>query len=181
MPASHANLRSTTRTQAKAHPAKSKEQATAGDEACNDHIYRREFASTAKKMCELGATEADLADALAVDQSTIRLWKSTHKEFSEACRLGAECADEQVEQSLYQRAVGYEHTAEKVIGHKGKAVIVKHRKRIPADVAAGKFWLLNRRSGHWKDPSKIEPAPHEESPLMNVARHLEGTGKRPKE
>ncbi len=132
-------------------------------------------------MCELGATDADLAKAFGVDQSVIGLWKVTYKEFSESSRLGAGCADERVEQSLHQRAAGYEYVARKVTSHKGQSAIVEYPVHVPADVAAGKYWLLNRQSSRWKDQSKIEPDPNEDSPLMGVARMLSGTGLKPKE
>lgn len=144
--------------------------------------YRRQFASIAKTICELGATCADLARAFEVDEATIKHWQVRHKDFAEACQLGAEHADERVEQSQYQRAVGYDYKAQKVVTRNGKTVIVEHSVHVPADVSAGQFWLTNRRPDRWRVPGKIQPPPSDESNiLMQMADALNHTGKRPKE
>ena len=74
--------------------------------------YWRKYASVAKAMCALGATCADLAKAFEVDEFTIKHWQLKYKEFAEACQLGAEFADQRVEQALNQQAVGYERKAQ---------------------------------------------------------------------
>jgi hypothetical protein len=70
--------------------------------------YRPEFAELAKKMCELGATNAELAGIFGVSISTIDLWSVLHREFADALKIGNnEAADNRVLRALYQRAVGY--------------------------------------------------------------------------
>ena len=71
--------------------------------------YKPEFAQQAKKLCEFGATDAQLADFFEVAVSTINLWKINYPEFSESLSVPKEMADARVEQSLYRRAMGYEH------------------------------------------------------------------------
>ena len=73
------------------------------------HPYHRKYASIAKTMCQLGAAKSDLAQAFEVDQATIEQWQVTYQKFAEACRVGADHANERVEQSVYQRALGYEY------------------------------------------------------------------------
>ena len=113
--------------------------------------YKPEFADQARKLCELGATDAQLADFFSVAVSTVSLWKVQHPEFSEALKLAKETADRLVEQSLYRRATGYEcdETDIRVIG--GEVVQTQLRKIYPPDTTAAIFWLKNRRPEQWRD------------------------------
>ena len=63
----------------------------------------------AKALCAKGATVAELAVAFDVAISTIWMWKINHKEFFESCRLGFDAANDRVEHSMFERAVGYTH------------------------------------------------------------------------
>jgi hypothetical protein len=68
--------------------------------------YRAEFAKQARKLCELGATDRDLAEFFDVTTVTIWRWRSQHREFCNALKVGKGAPDDRVEFSLYQRAVG---------------------------------------------------------------------------
>jgi hypothetical protein len=50
--------------------------------------YHKSFPGVAKKLCELGATNADLAIAFNVVLSTIWNWQVSHVEFNESCKVG---------------------------------------------------------------------------------------------
>jgi hypothetical protein len=65
--------------------------------------YEPKFVLIAKKMCALGATKADLAEAFDVSISTIAAWQVTHRKFSESCKVGTECCNDRVERSLYEK------------------------------------------------------------------------------
>jgi hypothetical protein len=116
--------------------------------------YKAEFAEQAAKLCKLGATDAQLADFFQVSVSTINLWKVQHAEFSESIKVPKAEADERVEQSLYRRAMGYEHDEVdiKVVG--GEIVQTAIRKYYPPDSTAMIFWLKNRKPAEWRD--KVE-------------------------
>ncbi len=116
--------------------------------------YKPEYCKIATAMCALGATDAQLADALDVSVSTVALWKVQHKEFSDARKLPKEEADDKVEQSLYRRAMGYEHDDVDIRVIEGQVVQTPIRKIYPPDTTAGIFWLKNRRAQQWRD--KIE-------------------------
>lgn len=120
--------------------------------------YKTDFAEKAAKLCALGATDAQLADFFEVSVSTINLWKVQHKEFSESIKVPKVEADERVEQSLYRRALGYEHDEVdiRVIDH--EVVITPIRKYYPPDSTAMIFWLKNRRPVEWRDKQEIEHA-----------------------
>lgn len=113
--------------------------------------YRPEYAEQARKLCELGATDKDLADFFEVAISTVSLWKTKHPEFSESLKVGKAAADDRVENSLYHRAVGYTFDAVKIFQHQGQVVEAPYREHVPPDVTAQIFWLKNRRKAEWRD------------------------------
>jgi hypothetical protein len=117
-------------------------------------LYKPKYVKQAKKLCLLGATDAEIADFFEVNVATIYRWKNTHDEFCEALKAGKEVADDRVERSLYQRALGYTHEEDKIFNNNGEALIVPTRKHYPPDTAAAIFWLKNRRSGDWRE--KVE-------------------------
>lgn len=118
--------------------------------------YKPEFAEQAAKLCALGATDAQLADFFEVAVSTINLWKTQHPEFSESIRVPKAQADERVEQSLYRRALGYEHDEVdlRVVG--GELVKTEVRKHYPPDATAMIFWLKNRKPEDWRETKAVE-------------------------
>lgn len=122
--------------------------------------YRAEFAKQAEKLCKLGATDDDLADFFDVTITTIKNWKSRHPPFLAALKGGKEAADDRVERSLYQKAVGYTHDAVKIVtvaqGNNMGSVVesVPYREHVPPDTTACIFWLKNRRPDLWRD--KVE-------------------------
>src|SRR5690554_3828581 len=50
--------------------------------------YRAEFAERAKRLCELGATDSDLALIFDVNTSTIWRWQVEHDDFCNALKAG---------------------------------------------------------------------------------------------
>lgn len=123
--------------------------------------YRPEYAEQARKLCELGATDDEIADFFGIHRATVYRWKYDHPEFCDAINTGKSVADERVERSLYQKATGYDYTEEqavkvKVEQYKEEVEVVELRKHAPAETAAGIFWLKNRRSGTWRDKQEVE-------------------------
>jgi hypothetical protein len=117
--------------------------------------YKAEYCKIVKKLCELGATVPELAEALGVAESTVKLWAVQHAPFSAALSLGRKVADDRVERSLYERAVGYTHDEVDIrtvaLGNNQGSEIVETpiRKHYPPDTKAALAWLYNRRSKHW--------------------------------
>jgi hypothetical protein len=118
--------------------------------------YKPEFAEQAAKLCKLGATDAQLADFFEVSVSTVNLWKCEHPEFSESIKVPKQEADERVEQSLYRRALGYEHDEVDIRVVGGELRLTPIRKYYPPDSTAMIFWLKNRRPTEWRDKQEIE-------------------------
>lgn len=118
--------------------------------------YRKEFPAIAKKMCQLGATDADLADAFDVNITTIWRWQGRFPKFAKALEVGKDPADERVVRSLYQRAVGYSYDSVRIHQYEGKPVVTPFVEHVPPDPGAAKTWLVNRRCEEWKDSRTLE-------------------------
>jgi hypothetical protein len=86
--------------------------------------------------------------------------RAKHVNFCRALKVGKEQADDRVEGSLYQRAVGYTYESCKIIMPAGapKPVIVPYLEHVPPDVTAGIFWSKNRRPDRWRDTWHLEAA-----------------------
>lgn len=111
--------------------------------------YKKEHDKIAAKMCELGATDIDLADAFDVDVRTINRWKVKHKGFCQSLRLGKEAPNMQVERALYQRAIGYSHPDIDIRVIDGQVVQTPITKHYPPDTKAASVWLFNREPDKW--------------------------------
>lgn len=120
--------------------------------------YRPEFAAIAEKACRLGFTDQELAELLETSVRTIYRWKNENEEFCQALKAGKELADDRVERSLYERAVGYKAEAVRIFMPAGKeepvyAPYVEHH---APDTTAAIFWLKNRKPDDWRDRREHE-------------------------
>lgn len=118
--------------------------------------YQADFARQAELLCKLGATDDELAAFFEVATYTIRRWQSEHEEFRAALKVGKEVADDRVERSLYQRAVGYTFNSEKVFQFQGQIVRAEITEHLPPETIACIFWLKNRRKSDWRDKHEVE-------------------------
>jgi hypothetical protein len=132
--------------------------------------YKQEYAGQAVKLCQLGATDAELADFFGITTVTIWRWQSVHAEFCNALKRGKEAADERVERSLYARATGYTHDAVKIFMPAGakEPVYAPYQEHVPPDVTAQIFWLKNRRREEWRDKQEHEHTGKDGSPLVPI-------------
>lgn len=119
--------------------------------------FKPEYVEQARKLAQLGATDREAADFFEVAESTLYLWKHTHPEFSEALKVGKDAADARVEQSLYRRALGYTHDAQKIhVASDGGITQVPYTEHYPPDTTAAIFWLKNRKRDEWRDIKAVE-------------------------
>jgi hypothetical protein len=132
--------------------------------------YKEEYAEQARKLCALGATDAQLADFFEVSISTINLWKVVHPEFSASINAPKEVADSRVEQSLYRRAMGYEHDEVDIRVVNGEIVETPIRKYYPPDTTAMIFWLKNRKPAEWRETKAVELTGANGGPVRVVAQ-----------
>lgn len=115
--------------------------------------YDDTYPEQARKICELGATDQEIADFFEVDVRTVYRWKHDHDGFCQALKAGKAAADERVERSLYQKAIGYEQDEVKIFMPAGaeSPVYAPFRAKVAPDTTAAIFWLKNRRSQDWRD------------------------------
>lgn len=117
--------------------------------------YRREYVKQARKLCDLGATDRDLAEFFGVTERTIKNWQQAHADFFQSTKVGKEASDDRVEKSLYRRATGYTFDAVKIMQHEGAPIEHNYVEHVPPDVTACIFWLKNRRRAEWRDRHEV--------------------------
>lgn len=119
----------------------------------NDNLKERIL-----KLAEEGKTLKEIAFFVGVSERSLYNWAGKHKDFKKALQESKAIADELVEASLFQRAVGYRHKAVKVFFDKESLQTVEHKytEHYPPDTSAAIFWLSNRDPNKWADKKKIE-------------------------
>lgn len=122
--------------------------------------YRPEYVEQAAKLCDLGATDDEIADFFNVSRTTIYRWKLEKPEFCNAIKVSKENADTRVERSLYQKATGYNFVEQqafkiKVDAHSEEVEIVEVERHQPSETTAAIFWLKNRKKEVWRDKHDI--------------------------
>lgn len=120
--------------------------------------YRPEYAEQAAKLCLQGYTDAQLAVYFDVALSTFKEWKGKHPDLSGCLKAAKGEADEIVERSLYERAIGYTHPAVKIFMPAGatEPVFAHYDEHIAPDTTAGIFWLKNRKPDAWRDKHDVQ-------------------------
>lgn len=120
-------------------------------------LYRPEYAEQARRLCMLGATDAEMADFFGVGISTLKRWKEAgHPEFRTALKEGKLYADANVARSLYRSGCGYSHEAVKIFLYEGSPVAVPYVEHHPPNATSAIFWLKNRRPDLWRDRRDVE-------------------------
>ena len=103
-----------------------------------------------------GATDQELAADIGVHEDTFRGWRNTHPEFSQALKIGKDVADQRVERSLYQKAIGFKYLTQKAFMYRGEIKVVEVVEYNPPDTTSIIFWLKNRKPQVWRDMRQIE-------------------------
>ena len=105
----------------------------------------------AESLARKGFTNTEIAEGIGIATSTLHEWRGKHPEFSDAVKRGKQVADDLVEKSLYQRAVGEDVTEIKTIKLPGGGTRTETLKKRVADTTAMIFWLKNRKRDKWRD------------------------------
>lgn len=108
-----------------------------------------------------GLTDEQIAHNMNINVATLYRWMNDHCEICEALKTGKEEADIQVENALFQSAMGYDYeeiTEELKYDNKTRSykmmVTKRQKKHQPPSNTAQIFWLKNRRAEQWRD--KVE-------------------------
>ncbi len=130
--------------------------------------YKSEYAKQAEKLAQLGATDQEVASFFDVDVRTVYRWKHDYDDFCHALKVGKEIADDRVERSLYQKAIGYEQQEVKIFmpANAEEPVYAPFIAKVSPDTTAAIFWLKNRRSQEWRDKRETELTGAEGGPLQ---------------
>ena len=110
-----------------------------------------------KWMGRCGLTNPEIAKELGISLRTLTNWQNRHPAVQESLKYGKDLADAVVEDSLYQRAVGFSYTEKKIIskpGDDGDLAVVKEEetlKRALPETLAMIFWLKNRQPQRWRE------------------------------
>lgn len=131
--------------------------------------FKPEFTEQARKLCKLGATDAEMASFFGVVVSTFHLWKLQQPGFAKALKEAKGPANDRVVRSLYLRAVGYEHDEVDIRVIAGQVVQTVVRKHYPPDTTACIFWLKNRLPDEWRDRQEHELANRDGVPFAVAA------------
>ena len=118
--------------------------------------YKKKYNEQVEKLCKLGATDKEIGNFFNVTETTINNWKIKEPEFFESIKRGKVLADMNVAESLYNRALGYEHKEEKIFCTNGEVTKVKTVKHYPPDTAAVMAWLNNRRPDQFRSKQYVE-------------------------
>jgi hypothetical protein len=130
--------------------------------------YKEEYCGIASKLCQLGATDNDVAEALGIGTTTLYRWRNEYPDFRKALKVGKSEADDRVEMSLYRKAVGYTHEAVKIFQFQGAPVVVPYQEIHQPDTTACIFWLKNRRPDLWRE----KPDGAQDETLTNLVSKL---------
>lgn len=128
--------------------------------------YRPEYAEQAYKLCLLSATDAEMADFFRTSEVTLNAWKQQFPDFLKSIHAGKLTADSNVAYRLYERAMGYSHSAVKIFMPAGaeEPVYAPYTEHYPPDTNAASLWLRNRQSAKWRD--RIEHTGADGGPLQ---------------
>ncbi len=119
--------------------------------------YLIKYNEQAFRLALLGSTNEDIAKFFNISESTLYEWCIKHPKFAESIKAGGEEADTKVAKSLYQRALGYEHKAQKIVlDRSGEWKVKDYIERYPPSEVAAIFWLKNRKPKDWREKLDIE-------------------------
>lgn len=155
--------------------------------------YRPEYAVIAARVCALyGATVDELSKFFGVALDTIKEWMDAHEDFSAALKGSRSLADLKANESLFNRACGYSHPAEKIFmvertttrtaadgtvttTTSKRPVRVPYIERYPPDTTALIYWTKNRQPGVWKNKEKddTDAATDKSAGEMHYHVHME--------
>lgn len=127
--------------------------------------------SEIESWVEKGDTDKEIAEKLGMGYSTYRKYKTDSVALKGAIATGKDKANQAVEKALLNNCLGYKYyeevatkVKEEVLAEDGKTILIKEsvvvkavKKYAKPDLAAQKFWLINRSNRKWQeDPNKVD-------------------------
>lgn len=138
-----------------------------------------------------GLTEEQISKNMGVAVKTLYNWKERYLPILHAIKKGKEVTDRQVENALFERALGGVHEVKKTFKVKEKyydengKLCEKEVLKIgidevytPGDTTAQIFWLKNRKPQDWREKQEYLDNTIEDNDM--VKRYIEGMKQRDK-
>lgn len=104
-----------------------------------------------------GLTNDQIAHNMGITPRTLYNWTKKHVPIFQSLKRGKEVVDRQVENALFNKAIGYEYTEEQLANNGDVLTVTKYMR---PDTTAQIFWLKNRKSEQWRDKRNIEHDAH---------------------
>lgn len=123
--------------------------------------YNASYVPKILLLTKLGHSNEEIETILGISNRTLKRWLVKHPKFQDAYDQGKAIFDYGVQDTLLQRAMGYEYKEVKIVeGVDAKGNTYNYTttsiKVMPPDVTAQIFWLKNRHRSHWADVNKRE-------------------------
>lgn len=109
-----------------------------------------------KTLARKGFTDVEMSEIVGITERTFNNWKTKNADFFQSLKEWKEKPDKEVERSLFERAMGYEHPEDKIFNHAGEPLVVPTIKHYPPDTTAIIFWLKNRQPDKWRDVKAMQ-------------------------
>lgn len=108
-----------------------------------------------------GLSNEQIAANMNINVGTLYDWLNKYSDLNEAYKKGDEVSTYEIENKLYKSAIGYdveEIDIQETEYPDGTKTITKrkHRRHVPANIAAQIFILKNRRPDKWKEKPTID-------------------------
>jgi transcriptional regulator with XRE-family HTH domain len=116
-----------------------------------------------------GLIDEQIAKNMGISPSTLYEWKKAYPEILESLKKSKEVADREIENALFERALGGVHEVRKTFKVKRTFYDEEGRKcekeelktgidevYIPGDTTAQIFWLKNRKPEQWRDKQEVQ-------------------------
>lgn len=127
-----------------------------------------------EEWAKSGLIDEQIAKNMGIGTSTLYEWKNRFPEIVEALKRGKEIVDQEVENALLKRALGYQYVEVRTEREgEGPAKITETVKEVLPDVGAQIFWLKNRQPEKWRDKQSIEHSGPAGGPLQIVLSDLD--------
>lgn len=122
-------------------------------EAPKDSMNEKLDMRQLKLLLQAGWTEKAISEFFGMNRHTFLNWKKKNKKLRNNVARWKTPADERVEHTLYDKALGGMAVREvqRKTNAKGEVTVVETVKEIPPDTTAMIFWLKNRKPDSWKD------------------------------
>ena len=118
-----------------------------------DSIDKEQF----EKLVKEGFTDKKIADFSKIHEATLHRWKLSNKDFCESIKDWKAIADQEVEQSLFKRAKGFNAKFKRHMTVNDGRDAGSHIEEVIDEVVFAPdptsciFWLKNRQPRAWRD------------------------------